>query len=151
MVDVEHQRPNKLSHLRYLEEAVVMCACRHNNAQNCNVSIAKQIKTLLETCFCIIPQWKVAVLVLHLKAIISPLFILPPYCYAHLLHVLRLILNYHLTLNLSEGERESETEARKCENDTERLNERDRDPTQIAFTDLPHWICPPLWWWVASN
>lgn len=61
--------------------------------------------------------------------------------------------NYHRFLNLSEGGTESETAARRCENDTERLSERDRDrdPTQIAFTDLPHWIFPPLWWWVASN
>lgn len=26
-----------------------------------------------------------------------------------------------------------------------------RHPTQIASADLPHWICLPLWWWVASN
>lgn len=32
---------------------------------------------------------------------------------------------YHLLMNLSEGDGDSVTEARKCENDIERLSERD--------------------------
>lgn len=44
--------------------------------------------------------------------------------------------------SLTSWEERERQKSGKCENDTKKLSEtdRDRDPAQIAFTDLPHWI-----------